>query len=342
MKKTFIIFLLIILNITTSHAKNDSNITIEEVNNFLNFWDKPFINIPSAMIKIRLAEYGFDLDDDKQVLNASNIKEIDENFIKYLTKRILSHGVDPIPRNSCEKISSDNGYVFNCNSSKKDLNAEDYSVLLYYQSIGLFPKNNYISQSYHDDTNIFSQNFAKRYYLDLEKKDFENKEKTKKRRQAKCLETEHTRHNLDVVGKMIYLDKKCTNKIVKITFNRSKKSEIKFPGDIFYGFAALESLIPKYINNKFYSKKNYRVLKKKYNQRINKFIANPTDEKILGKHLIAGIKLLRIYKPIRASIGVNDTMMFPFPSIYERYLLMGDMLNSRVADTKKNKKTTSS
>ena len=35
MKRTLIIFLIIIFNINISYAKNDSNITIEEVNNFL-------------------------------------------------------------------------------------------------------------------------------------------------------------------------------------------------------------------------------------------------------------------------------------------------------------------
>ena len=35
MTRTLIIVLFIILNMTTSHAKDDSNITIEEVNNFL-------------------------------------------------------------------------------------------------------------------------------------------------------------------------------------------------------------------------------------------------------------------------------------------------------------------
>ena len=237
MKKTFIIFLIIIFNINISYAKNDSNITIEEVNNFL--------------------------------------------------KHFRGEG-----ETSDDRISRNLSYLYDLRGPV-DLQ--------------------YVESEY-------------------------DKTKRLKRRLAKCM----NKYGMRFVKEkpIAYLDKFCHQRIIKTTFSRSKKSQKKFPGDIFYAFAALENLIFK-STIKFEKKSSLTAksgfLKKQYVKKIERFKKDPSNEKLLGKALIRGIKLFRVLPLIRASVGVNESMSTVEPPINTRYLLMGDMLNSRVADTKKNK-----
>jgi len=237
MTRTLIIVLFIILNMTTSHAKDDSNITIEEVNNFL--------------------------------------------------KLFRGKG-----ETSDDRISRNLSYLYDLRGSV-DLQ--------------------YLESEY-------------------------EKKKRLKRRLAKCM----NKYGMRFIKEkpIAYLDKFCHERIIKTTFSRSKKSQKKFPGDIFYAFAALENLIFK-STIKFQKKSALSAksgfLKKKYVKKIERFKKDPSNEKLLGKALIRGIKLFRVLPLIRASVGVNESMSTVEPPINTRYLLMGDMLNSRVADTKKNK-----
>ena len=350
MKRTLIIFLIIIFNINISYAKNDSNITIEELNYFLaslglgpyhneKIWDK---DEGIGWQRYRL----FINDNDSYYINLNNYErlEIEESYIEYFIKYISSRGVEPIPRNLCvkyKKNQSEMGTGFNCDFKKKNyLSSKDYLELLKDQSGGYYPRpedsieiNKSIWASNND---VFSLAFSNKYYLDTSLEKLEEERKAKKRRSAKCLTFVGTK-------KSSLSFEQCYHKVVRGKFSMSKKSKKKFPGDIFYAFVALDNLI--YKSNRSFaerSKKNtkdsYIVLKKKYEKPIDKFRKDPSNEEVLGKKLISAIKSFRSIKLMRASVGVHTSTMHPYPDVMTRYFAMGDMLNSRVGKVKKNKK----
>lgn len=341
MKRTLIIFLIIIFNINISYAKNDSNITIEEINRFsalLGFG--PYHSEDDYDLYINyLDRYFFNFNDYEEI-------EIAESYIEYLIKYISARGVEPIPRNLCAKYKKGKyelGIGFNCDFNKKDfLNSKDYAKLLLGQSIGDFPHPEYTSSVAGVSFNIsdkYPYQFASKYYLNLSEEKLEEERKAKKRRSAKCLTF------IKRFKKSSLTPEQCYHKVVRGKFSMSKKSKKKFPGDIFYAFAALEPLISQNssISCRLWGGKcsyqfDKKMTKEELIKRINKFKQDPSYEKVLGKKLISAIKSLRTIKAMRASVGVHPSIIHPYPDVITRYFAMGDMLNSRVGKIKKNKK----
>ena len=335
MKRTLIIFLIIIFNINISHAKNDSNITIEELDRFMShlILNQKYNSTDPYHMK---REYFFPLSAGFYYHNLEEYElfEIEEELIEYYIKFILSRGVEPIPRNLCEIYIGDPGFHgkgYNCDFKEKEyLSSKDYLNLLEYQSSGSYPKRNHNSNLSNND--FFSPAFESKYYLDRALEKVEEERKAKKRRLAKCLPSSG------------WVEEECIYRTIKGKFSMSKKSKQKFPGDIFYAFAALEHFLSKQRGGDFTKTVNkntansYIIIKKKYQKRIEKFRDDPTNDKILGKKLIRTIKSFRSLKIIRESIGVHHSVMFPYPDVITRYFAMGDMLNSRVGKIKKNKK----
>ena len=333
MKRTLIILLIIIFNINISQAKNDSNITIEELDRFIKTLDlkqkRTSYYVKRNYFFPSTSYYYINLDEFE-------VFEIEEELIDYYIKFISSRGVEPIPRNLCEKYKGDPDFYgkgYNCDFKEKEyLSSKDYLNLLQYQSSGSFPKRNHHSYLSNDD--FFSPAFESKYYLDSALEKVEEERKAKKRRSAKCLPSSG------------WVEEECIYRTIKGKFGMSKKSKKKFPGDIFYAFVAIEHLLSRQGEEfiKIANKKglndyrgSYAILKKKYQKRVDKFRDDPTDEKVLGKKLISAIKSFRSIEHMRASVGVHHSVMFPYPDVITRYFAMGDMLNSRVGKIKKKK-----
>ena len=113
-----------------------------------------------------------------------------------------------------------------------------------------------------------------------------------------------------VAGRMIGLDKK---KLIKDVYPEYKKSNCHEN----YAFELISKNIPPKYSCVVYS--DYT------RKKLEKFIKNPSNEKVLGKPIIKYIKNIRVLNEINQKIGVDNIE------------LLGDMLNASVKDVKKNK-----
>jgi len=151
--------------------------------------------------------------------------------------------------------------------------------------------------------------------------------------------------------------KSCRAKVIRAVFTYSEKSKKRRPGDIFYSVDAIKDIVDRSdetINQKFtevidyneaarsiVGKSSYpliacvswneshnvicRTFKKSTYKKIEKFIKDPSNEKVLGHKFIKYIKNIRMIRNFHEKLGTNN------------YKILGDLLNAAVTDVKKNK-----
>ena len=155
-------------------------------------------------------------------------------------------------------------------------------------------------------------------------------------------------------------DPNCKAKLIKAILSYPDKSKTKRPGDIFYVFDAIEEMVHDHKTKEKFIKRVYLPLKEKpkpgmfcekpeetfwfmmygkidqngrhcyffkkgTSKKIAKLKKDPSNEKVLGHKLIDYVKLVRMVLNIRQIIGTRDSP------------LLGDLLNLRIQDVKKNK-----
>ena len=151
--------------------------------------------------------------------------------------------------------------------------------------------------------------------------------------------------------------KSCRAKVIRAVFTYSEKSKKRRPGDIFYSVDAIKDIVNRSdetINHKFtevidyneavrsiVGKSSYpliacvasgkshniecRTFKKSTYKKIEKFIKDPSNEKVLGHKFIKYIKNIRMIRNFHEKLGTNN------------YKILGDLLNAAVTDVKENK-----
>ncbi|MDC0557876.1 hypothetical protein OAO20_00245 [Candidatus Pelagibacter ubique] len=148
--------------------------------------------------------------------------------------------------------------------------------------------------------------------------------------------------------------KSCRAKVIRSVFTYSEKSKKRRPGDIFYSVDAIKDIVGtsdesyKFTEEIDYNeavrsivgKSSYpliacvgwnthkikcRTFKKSTYKKIEKFIKDPSNEKVLGHKFIRYIKNLRMIKNFHEKLGTNN------------YKILGDMMNAAVTDVKENK-----
>jgi len=149
-------------------------------------------------------------------------------------------------------------------------------------------------------------------------------------------------------------EENCQAKVIRAVFTYPEKSKKRRPGDIFYSVDAIKDIVGssdesyKFTEVVDYNeaarsivgKSSYpliacvgwnthkikcRTFKKSTNKKIEKFIKDPSNEKVLGHKFIKYIKNLRMIKNFHEKLGTDN------------YVLLGDMMNAAVANVKKNK-----
>ena len=351
MKKTFIIFLLIIFSSSFSLADSNKKITVEEIEDI--FFKKMTYSDYKNYKKITVEEI---------ISDEEKIKSDEEKIILSLTDKISSierpfsyynfSYYQPIPRNACVYNTVEDNYDCKKKNKGKSLSNKQYITLLLKQRRGhLWSRE--INGFGQRELNAEINNFINKYSISKESPTFLlKKEDLKKRVQtrgiAKCMYNEQTGTE---DGKM-----QCKAKLIRAIMTYPDKSKAKRPGDIFFVLDAIEKLLlhhknkNKYITSDSFTEKERPLsgmlcsnvpgyseytkkisthclfFKKGIAKKLEKLKKDPTNEKVLGHKLITYVKTSRMILDIREKLGTRD------------FALVGDVLNASVGkNIKKNK-----